>query len=259
MELNCFILPAISHQHDSAASSFVLCLSISILFAVYLLLQLGESKRLPVLQDLLLNALRVGILEVASLPVLARRVFHRQQRITYNLASLDGIAVSIAHKGNESEAENLLEEDLVQVGTAAGGEGPQHVLVVVNVNVVAHEDEAVHGEAGLDVEDEVADLLCELLAGGLEGAELGGVDLEDGPGGVGEPGAGGLGDGEAGVLADLADPGGGEDSEHGVLLREVCVSLTDLIQVDGEEERRRGGEETSKMSSTYSLVSHAAT
>lgn len=82
----------------------------------------------------------------------------------------------------------------------------------------------MHGEAGLDVEDEVADLLGELLSGCLEGAELGGVDLEDGPGGVGEPGAGGLDDGEAGVLADLADSSSGEDSEHGVLLKGVCVS-----------------------------------
>lgn len=129
----------------------------------------------------------------------------------------------MAHEGNESEAENLLEEDLVQVGSAPSGEGPQHVLVVVNVNVLAHQDQAVHGEAGLDVEDEIADLLCELLAGRLEGAQLGGVDLEDGPGGVGEPGARSLDDGEAGVLADLADSSGGEESEHGVLLQDVLA------------------------------------
>lgn len=149
----------------------------SILFPLYLLLQLGKSKRLPVLQHLVLHGLRVCVLEVARLPVLARCEFHRQQRITHNLAALDGVTVSIAHEGNESEAENLLEEDLVQVGPASSGEGPQHVLVVVNVNVLAHQDQAVHGEAGLDVEDEVADLLCEFLAGRLEGAQLGGVDL----------------------------------------------------------------------------------
>lgn len=70
---------------------------------------------------------------------------------------------------------------LVHPRTAAGGERPQDILSVINVNVVADEHESVDGLSGFLVEDEVADPLPELGTVGLHTAEFGGVHAQSYP------------------------------------------------------------------------------
>lgn len=184
---------------------------------VYIHLQLAETHLGPVTQDLVLEILGEGAFEVSSLPITSGGVLGGHEGIGDNFATLGGGAIAVAHVGNEREAAHVLEEDLVQVGAAASGEGPHHILAVVDINVVTHKHQAVDGVACLVVEDQVTNALGEVLGVSLHFTKTLSVDTQSDPGDLRLEGSEGISNGEAIELADLADLSSSESANHGVL------------------------------------------
>ena len=114
------------------------------------------------------------------------------------------------HVWNKGEPAHIVEEDLVKVRSAACRESPHNILSVVDINVVAAEDQPVDGVAGLAVKDQVADLLGEFFRGGLHFPQLCGVDSQSDPGHLGLEWREGVSYRESSLLTDLADLGSGQ-------------------------------------------------
>lgn len=129
-----------------------------------------KSVFVPVGQNLVLYFRWERILEISSLPVLSGSILDGQQRVRDDLAAPVERAVAVRHVRDEREAGHVFEEDLVGAGAAAGAEGPDDVLEVVDVNVLADEHQAVDRVADLVSEHDVADLLAEVLGAHLGGA-----------------------------------------------------------------------------------------
>lgn len=161
-----------------------------------LLLASLEAHRFPVRQHLVFDLLGVTLLEARRFPVPARRILLGHQRIADHLAPPHGAVRTLSIVRNQREGPHIVKEGLVVLGTAAGAKGPHDILAIVDINVVAHEDEAVDGVARLVVEDQVADALAQRFAVRLQGAQRGGVDAQRYPGHLRLEGREGVGDGE---------------------------------------------------------------
>lgn len=141
----------------------------------------GLVQGLPLSEHFLLQLFGVRLLKASRIPELTCGIFHRQQGIRDDLSALPRLAVPVTHIWNERVSHDILVEILVEPRTAARAEGPRHVPEVLDVDVVAHEDEPVDHEAALGVEGDVAHLARELPGGRLHLAQLLRVHLQDHP------------------------------------------------------------------------------
>lgn len=181
-----------------------------------------ESQLGPAGQDLLLERLRIRVLKVSRLPIPTRGILARKEGIGDGLASPSRRTIAMRHVRDKWESGDVLEESLVHVWAAAGGKGPHDVLALIYVNVIAHQNEAVDGDASLVAEDDVTDLLSKLGWRGFHLTQSSRVDAQGDPGHLRLERCERVGDGKALLLADFADLGGGERADEGMLV--FCVN-----------------------------------
>lgn len=184
---------------------------------VYDLLQLLEAQPFPALQDLLLNVLGIGALKVCSLPVLTSGILCSKESIANNLAALEGIRITVAHVRDKLESLDIIEENLIGAGTTTSCKGPHDILFIIDVNVIADENETVDGKAGLLSKDNITDLFSKGFTIGLHSSQALSIDLESNPGGLADERSERIGDGEVGVLTELADLSSSKVSNHSLL------------------------------------------
>lgn len=184
-----------------------------------------ETHTLPFRIDLVLDLCRVRIFKVSGLPVGTSSILDRQKSIANNFATLAGIESAMRVVRNQWESLDVVEEDLVIARTTACAECPHDIFEVVDVDIVAHQHDAVDRVADFVIEDQVANSFGKLLGRGLHLAEFCCVDLEGYPGDLEFKVGHCFGDGQAGFLTELANGRCGEGADHGVL---EVISLGNL-------------------------------
>lgn len=157
------------------------------------------------------------MLEIGWLPVSSGRILGGHEGIRDHLPTHGGGSIAMRHVRDKWEPPYVLEESFIETGTAACREGPHDILAIVDINVIADQDQPVDGVPSLVVEDHVPNPLGEFFRGRLHCAKPGRINTQGNPGHLGFEGGKGIRHRKSALLADLADLSGRQRSNQGVL------------------------------------------
>lgn len=155
--------------------------------------------------------------KIRLLPIPSPFILHWQETATYALSSLHGVPWPVRHVRHQGKPPHILDHPFVHPRTAAWGVRPQHLLEVVDVDVVADDEEALDDGGRACGEEGARDMHAEVFRIGVQGGQEGGVDLQGRPDAVGLEGEKDVFDGKGMHAAVVQHFCCGEGADESVL------------------------------------------